>query len=511
MGTVLVLNMGLKSIRAIIFDRDGRKLGSSGIAINTAINDKRVEQDPAEWKDKAVKVIRKAHQEAGRCRIEYITVTTSASCLVNVDRNGDTIGKAFMISDKRAEEEAKYINNLPEFKDVKDRTGLNASASLMLPKILWLKNHKPEQFENARFFLTPNDYLIYLLCGEFVTDYLNASKYHYDMQQKKYPTRLLKTLGIDEKKLPRVLDTGAVVGKITKEMVDLTGLNTDIKVVLTSYDAICSFVGSGVSKEGEASDVSGTVTVFRTVAKKGTNISGGNVYNIPFKQGGYDILGGSNNLGGGLIEWVKQCYYQKEEYPYEVMEKDAAESDVGARGLIFLPYLLGERTPLWNDDARGVFFGLERMHTRKDMTRAVFESAGFVDRTIADAILEAGDVPVDSVRISGGLARVNLVSQIKADIIGKDVMVLSEFETTSSGAAMMVLHSQGEYADLEAAAENFAMVRMIIKPNAENHKKYNYMYELFKETYKTVEPLYKKRMELIEYMRSDREIQIENL
>lgn len=192
------------------------------------------------------------------------------------------------------------------------------------------------------------------------------------------------------------------------------------------------------------------------------------------------------------------------------MEKEASESELGARGLLFLPYLLGERTPVWDDSARGVFFGLERMHTRKDMTRAVFESTGFIDLSIIDAINEAG-IDVNSVRLSGGLARINLVSQIKADILGKDVLVLSEFETTSSGAAMIVLAGQNVYPDLKSVADKFAVIRMIIKPNKENNKKYQYMYELYKDAYNMMKPLFKRRMEIVERLNNYKEIQIENL
>ena len=150
------------------------------------------------------------------------------------------------------------------------------------------------------------------------------------------------------------------------------------------------------------------------------------------------------------------------------------------------------------------------MHTRKDMTRAVFESTGFIDLSIIEAIKESG-VEVSSVRLSGGLARINLISQIKADILGKDVLILSEFETTASGAAMIALTGQGVYPDIKSAAEKFAIIRMIIKPNMVNNKKYMYMYELYKETYKTLEPLFKKRNELISNLKNEKEIQIENL
>lgn len=510
MSNVMVVNMGLKSIRCIIFNHLGTKLGSAAIAINTAINDKCVEQEPTEWWEKAKKVMRKAYADARVKRVDYVTVTTSASCLVCVDTEGEAIGKALMISDKRAEEEADWIAKLPEFERVHKSTGLDMAVSLMLPKILWVKRKRPDIFDKTRYFLTPNDYLIYKLCGACVTDYLNATKYHYDLEEKKYPDALLQKLEISSKSFPEVVNTGEAVGIVYASLAQELGINDDCKVVVTSYDAICSFVGSGVSEEGEASDVSGTVTVFRTFSKKKNIGKSNKIYNIPFYQENARIVGGSNNLGGGLIEWVKQCYYLKEEYPYEIMEKDARESEIGARGLIFLPYLLGERTPLWDDNARGVFFGLERMHTRKDMTRAVFESTGFIDMDIIDAIKETG-VDVETVRLSGGLARLNLISQIKADILGRDVMVLAEFETTASGAAMMVLMGQGVFKSQREAAEKFAMVRMIIKPDMENHKRYEYMYELYKDTYQSLKELFVRRKQVIEEIRSDREVRIENL
>ena len=245
------------------------------------------------------------------------------------------------------------------------------------------------------------------------------------------------------------------------------------------------------------------------LSKKDELIPSTRVYTTPFHQGYFNIVGGSNNLGGGLIEWVKQCYYSKEEYPYEVMEKEAAESEIGARGIVFLPYLLGERAPIWNDNARGTFFGLERMHTRKDMTRAVFEAAAFIDRTMMEAIGET-NADVTTIRLSGGLARVNLISQIKADVTGKDIIVLSEFETTASGAAMMVINSQ-EGASFENLGKHFAKCRMTIHPDMENHEKYNVVYGLFKETYSALVPMFDRRIELLETIRDSRETQIENL
>lgn len=506
---VLVLNMGMKSIRSIIFDETGKKLGSSSRTLKSAIDDVRVEQYPNEWWEKAIDVMRSSIQEAKIKKLDYITATTSASCLVCMDDRGVPVGNAIMVSDKRSLSEVEEIKAAKKYKNVERDTGLEVSVSLMLPKILWIRNHEKALYDMTSYFLTPNDYLIYHLCGKLCTDELNAVKYHYSFKCNSYPLDLLDELEISVEKLPPVKRTGELAGAILPEIAKDIGCGNETKVVLSSYDAICSFVGSGVSTEGEASDVSGTVTAFRMLSKKNQLFPSNRVYTTPFHQGDYNIVGGSNNLGGGLIEWVKQCYYSKEEYPYEVMEKEAAESDIGARGIIFLPYLLGERAPIWNDNARGTFFGLERMHTRKDMTRAVFEAAAFIDRTMMEAIGETS-ADVSTVRLSGGLVRVNLISQIKADVTGKEVLILSEFETTASGAAMMVLNGQ-EGVTFAELSKGFSKCRMTIHPDMQNHEKYNVVYKLFKETYESLVPMFDRRIELLNEIRNPRETQIENL
>lgn len=510
MGNILVLNMGMKSIRSIIFSPFGEKLASAARPIETFLSEELVVQDPAEWWEKARVVIRESLVDVGRDSIESITVTTSSACLVYVDQNGQELNKCIMVSDKRAQEESELIAKNSAFAAVKRATGLGMDAYLMLPKILWVKRNEPEVFAKVYKFLSPNDFLLARMTGRYVTDIFNAQKYHYDSQTQQYPVLLLKELGIPQESLPEVVAPGTQIGYLTESAAEYLGLRKETAVVATTYDAICSFFGSGVSEEGEASDVSGTVTVFRALSRKTGLRANDKIFLTACPQWNLNIIGGSNNLGGGLIEWVKQCYYTNEIYPYEVMEKDAGEAQPGAGGVIFLPYLLGERAPIWNPEARGVFFGLERMHTRKEMTRAVFESTGFIDMDMIQAI-EATGMQVKKIRFSGGLARLNLIAQIKADITGLDIEVLSEFETTSTGAAMLALLGMGKFSDLRAAAEVFAAVRMIVKPNSINHKKYQELFRLYKDTYQTLAQLFKERMDIIHRIYSKHEVKIENL
>lgn len=510
MKTILVLNMGMKSIRSIIFDSEGNKIASAALPIETSLSGERVTQNPHEWWEKARRVIKEAIADAAGIKIDYLTVTTSSSCLVYVDRKGGALSPCMMVSDKRAIQESDFLKDSSLFKKARESVGLHADPSLMLPKALWVRNNQRDLFNKVYKFLAPNDYLIAKFTGRYVTDYMNAQKWHYDVEAKRYPEALLKEIGIPGELLPEVVAPGEYVGDISELAAEETGLPKDVKVIASTYDAICSFVGSGASREGEASDVSGTVTVFRAAAGRKIDRPLTRISQIPYYEGRMNIVGGSNNLGGGLIEWVKQCYYQNEAFPYELMEKDAGEASLGAGGIIFLPYLLGERAPIWDYNARGVFFGLERMHTRKEMTRAVFESTGFIDLDMIAAIEETG-MKVNSIRLSGGLARLNLISQIKADITGREVLVLSEFETTATGAAMIALYGQKVYTSLEEAAEWFAKVRMIIRPDDKNHLKYQELYGLYKETYQTLKPLFPKRMELTEKLYRKKQVKIENL
>lgn len=510
MKTILVLNMGMKSIRSIIFDAEGNKLASSSTPIETFLRGEKVTQLPDEWWEKACCVIKETIADVRNITIDYLTVTASSSCLVCVDKDCKALMPCMMVSDKRAKAESDQIKKMSAYQHAIKYADLSMSPSLMLPKALWIKNHEKDIYDKTYKLLAPNDYLIAKFTGQYVTDYMNAHKWFYDTEKKTYPVELLQEAGISAELLPEVTSPGEYVGNITNMASEQTGLSSSTKVVVSTYDAICSFIGSGVVNEGEASDVSGTVTVFRAVSTKKIASIGDKIQQLPYYEGGLHIVGGSNNMGGGLIEWVKQCYYQNETLPYELMEKDAGEASLGAGGLIFLPYLLGERVPIWDDDARGVFFGLERAHTRKEMTRAVFESTGFIDLDMITAIEETG-IKINVIRLSGGLARVNLVSQIKADITGRMIQVLSEFETTATGAAMIALFGQGVFATLSEAVDNFVKVRMVICPDEKNHKKYKELYQLYKETYLTLKPLFPKRMEIAERLYSDKRIRIENL
>jgi xylulokinase len=507
---ILVLNLGLKSVRSIVFNKDGKKLSQISSPIETSLKDVRVEQDPGEWWRKAKQVIQESISYGDIAQqIGYMTVTTSSSCLVPVGKDFQHLHPAIMVSDDRAVDQAHQLSQMNEFSEVNKNTGLGAKAHLMLPKILWLKDNLPEVFKNTAYFLSPNDYLIAQLSKRAVTDYFNAQKSYFDPITRNYPTALLKEAGISERKLPEVVPPGTNIGKLNEEVALVLGLPSSVEVVLSTYDAICAFYGSGGTEPGTACDVSGTVSSLRVLTNVAVSDPTERIFTTPDLANDLFLLGGSNNLGGGLIEWARQALYQDEQHPYEVMETEAQKSGMCARGLLFLPYLLGERAPLWDTDVRGAFLGLERFHGRGDMMQAIFESAAFGIRNIMQAIEDTG-TEVQSIRTSGGLSRIGCVQNLKADITGRKISVVDEIETTSLGAAMLVGIGIGLFKNLNEAAK-LVRIRMEIYPDPERHAIYCKYHELFCDAYEMLKPFHQKRKDLLKNLIQRVETKVTNL
>ena len=501
----LVINLGLRSIRAIVFNSQGEKLIHSWYPVRTILKGHHVEQDPREWWQRCQEVVSEALvNEEIRGKIAALTVTSSASCLVCLDKNGEPVGNVIMVSDKRAEKEANLLRTDPRFAEITKDPQKHTVPSFMMPKIMWLAKNQPEEFQKTEKFVSSNDYLLYKLSGEYATDPLNAEKFYFDQKIKKYPESILTYLNISEKKLSPVRKVGEVIGTLRPELVQKWHLPNNVKVILSTYDALCAFWGTGVSEEGDACNVCGTVTSFRVYSKKHSQSEKGILSQCFDDNQGTYIIGGSNNLDGGLLEWAKGVFYgdaYPEKYIFNIMEDEASQSQIGSQGLIFLPYLLGERVPFFDSNVRGMFFGLERHHARRDLMRSIFESSAFLAMSIMEAI-ESLDVPVKNIRLSGGLVRNNLIAKIRADVTGRDVLLVEEMETTALGAFMIMAISQGLFHGFKSAS-SIVKIKKVYSPDPEAHEKYQHIYNLFKELYRDTGNSFLKRVELLKKIHKD--------
>jgi xylulokinase len=399
-----------------------------------------------------------------------------------------------MISDVRARAEADWIQTLPAFIDVASATG-RITPDQMLPKVVWLRSAEPNAFERSRWFASPNDFLIQRLTGSVVTDRPTATKYMHDGSG--YPLELLRVLDIDPAALPPVVSGSDSSLPLQPEIRDRFGLGDGVRVVLSTYDAICAVYGSGVAEIGDACDVSGTVTSFRAVTDHRERDPAGRLFTLPHVGLGRYLAGGSNNLGGGVIEWAKQVLYPDDPQPYDTMAAEADDAPPGAAGLTFLPYLLGERAPVWDASARAVFFGLGRNHTRPDMIRAVFEGVGYSVMDIADRLAGMG-VVVRRVSASGGLARLDTINQIKADMLGVPVVLTDELETSALGAALVAGVNAGAWSSIEEASAACVRPSRSFEPVAARTDMYRDFFGLYRDLYEQLRGSFAHRERLLE-------------
>jgi xylulokinase len=496
---ILVLNLGLKSVRCIAFALDGKVLSQSSEPIHTFVSNQRVEQDPHQWIELSWQVITAVISQLGVLSndVQYITVTTSASCLVAVDSLGQPLLPSILVSDTRSVHEAKLLAHTVEFQQVQSINASKSSPDMMLPKIMWLAKNRPQKFNQVTYFLNVGDYLVAQLTGRYVTDPNNALKFHYIPSQNRYPESLLTSLGIDPTTLPEVLELGTDLGPLLPYVATKIGLPDTCHVILSTYDALAAVTGAGAFEVGDAVDVSGTVTSFRALTDHHLFDPLHRIYVSPYLGKNQWLAGGSNNLGGGIIEWLRQLLFEGLSNPYSLMESYAESQPVCPGGLIFLPHLLGERAPLWNPDCRGVFFGLNRAHNQEQLTRAVFEGVGFSVRHIAEVLKEL-QVLIKSVTVSGGLSRIEIINQIKADILGVPVRKLNNFETTSIGAALIALIGIGTFNSGEEGFNQFCSIERHYEPDMSKHAIYNEYFQLYIQIYESLRDSYLERSRILE-------------
>ena len=513
MTVTCVLNLGLKSMRAAAFDGTGRRLGIAYRPIATRLGEGMVEQDPEEWWQAALETLDEldGSVDLGET-VERITVTASAGCLVPLDAAGEPVRPAIMISDVRARDHAVRIAEHEAYGRL-TRASARVTPDLMVPKIAWLRDEEPRAHAKARWLASPNDFLVQRLTGEVVTDTATASKFWFDPAGDGTYPEPLADLGVDIERLPPVASGAAAMLPVRRELRERYGLRESARVVLSTYDALCAVYGSGVAKVGEACDVSGTVTSFRVVTERSARDPNGRVFLTPHLAPGRYLAGGSNNLSGGVVEWARQVLYRDEPEPYRILAEEAAATPAGAGGLLFLPYLLGERAPVWDSAARGVFFGLGRSHGRGDMIRAVIEGLGYGVLDIADR-LAAMDVGVDSVAASGGVARIGIVSQVKSDMLGVPYVLNEELESTALGAAVVAGVHAGEWSSIEEAIAATVRRSGQVEPNPARTAMYRDFFGLYRDLYGRLADLFVRREGLLaehaEVLRSELE-QRENL
>lgn len=410
--------------------------------------------------------------------------------LVLLDKNNEILRRSILWCDQRTTKQCDYIMRKASREVVKSTCNL-ALTGFTLPKIIWVMQEEPKIYEKVYKMLLPKDYVRFKLTGEFATEVSDASgTLMLNVRNRKWSDEILSLFGIRKEKLPEVYESPQVTGKITKEVAEETGLKEDTPVVGGAGDQAAGGVGNGIVKEGLVSLTIGTSGVVfaslndvRTDPLLRTHTF---CHAVPEK---WHIMGVMLSAGGSL-RWFRDNLGLEEvnvsknigQDPYELLAMEASQIEPGSDGLIFLPYLMGERTPYPDPYARGVFFGLTPRHTKAHLVCAVMEGVAFGLRDSIEIIKKLG-IKIEEIRISGGGARSALWRQIQSDINNLPMVTINISEGPAFGVALLAGVGTCIYKNVEEACESTIQVTSETKPIKENVKRYEDYYKVYRSLY----------------------------
>jgi xylulokinase len=410
--------------------------------------------------------------------------------LVPVDRRGDPLFPAMTWLDRRAEAEADWLRSLPEASDLVNLVANPLDASYITPKLLWLQRQRPRIFEATDQFLTSTGFIVRRLTGENSCDFTQAYGYHFfDIRRERWDEEAARLIGMPLEKLPPLFPAISVAGQVTEVAAAAMGLAAGTPVIVGGLDASVGSTGAGVVRLGQTVDQGGQAG--------GMALSVDHVIVEPQLIFSHHILPGqylfqSGTVGGGSPSWFRDVLGHPEvnaaellhSTPFDLMSSQVELTPAGSHGLIFLPYMAGERTPLWNSNARGVFFGLSYKTTRSDILRAIMEGCAFaVYHNLM--IAERNGVTVKEWIGVGGGTRSAVWCQIKADVTGKPYVLARRRGGGEGGHALglyaMVSHAIGECDDLADRIEALLPERRAFEPSPASHAMYEDLFSIYRE------------------------------
>ncbi len=496
------IDVGTTGSKVLLVDEEGRVVASH--TTEYPLYTPRVgwtEQHPGDWWSATVASIRAVMKKAGARPedVEGVGLTGQMHGLVMLDRELRVIRPAILWNDQRTGEEAEYIN-----RSLGDRiieiTGNIAHTGFTAPKLLWVKRHEPESFARMWKFVLPKDYVGLRLTGEVRTDVNDASGTSlFDVKGRRWSMELVEELGVPADALPEVLESPEVRGEVTAQAAEETGLRKGTPVVAGAGDQGAAGVGAGVVEEGVVSVNIGTSGVVFTHSDSYRYDPRGRLHAFCHAVPGAWHLMGVMLSAGGSLRWFRDRLGQLERAaaellgadPYDILTREAEQVPPGSEGLIFLPYLAGERTPHADPHARGVFFGLSLKHGRQHMVRAILEGVCYGLRDSLELMRELRIEP-RRVRVLGGGARSLLWRQILADVFACNVYTMEVDEGSSFGAAILASVGTRAYATVRDAVRAMVREREEVRFNPQSSAIYEEYYRVYRALYPALKELFKK-------------------
>jgi xylulokinase len=498
---VLAHDLGTTGNKATLYDHEGVLVGSAFFPYSTEYAHPRwAEQDPEDWWLAVCSSTRRLMIETAVRQHDIACIVFSGQMMgcVPLDKNANPLSKAIIWADQRAVRQERWLAERLSHDEVYSITGHRLSASYSLCKILWMREHRPDVFRASHKFVHAKDAMVARLTGVFATDPSDASGMNlYDLERGCWSGRVLDAAGLDEARLPELRQSVEIVGTALPGAAAELGISTGTPVVMGGGDGACAAAGAGVVGEGAAYNYVGSSSWIALATPKPIYDPRHRTFTFGHVVPNMFMPTGTMQSAGASYQWARDnlpaTASRRAARPgttaYELMNAEAEESVPGCGGLIFLPYLMGERSPRWNPDARGAFVGLTVRHGRGEILRAVLEGVTMNLRVILDAFRAQG-TDIQAMRLIGGGARGRLWNQIMADVYGMPVHRLTILEeATSMGAALIGGIGAGLYSDF-SMIDAMNQVAEVISPNPEAQKVYDRIYSIFEAAYDSLEPLF---------------------
>ena len=443
------------------------------------------EQKPEDWFKQSMDGIKELTAECDKENVAGISFGGQMHGLVALDENDEVIRPAILWNDGRTGEETDYLNQVIGKEKLSEYTANIAFAGFTAPKILWMKKHEPDNFAKIKKIMLPKDYLAYKLSGSFSTDVSDASgMLLMDVKNRCWSKEMLDICGITEEMLPKLYESFEVVGTLKREIAEALGLSADVKVIAGAGDNAAAAVGTGTVGEGMCNISLGTSgTIFISSKKFGVDEHNA-LHSFAHADGHYHLMGCMLSAASCNKWWNEEILKTK-----DFAAEQSRITKLGENQVFYLPYLMGERSPHNNPDARAMFIGMSMDTTREDMTQAVLAGVAFGLRDSLDVARSLG-IQMERTKICGGGAKSPLWKKIIANVMNMKVDVIESEEGPALGGAMLAAVGCGEYEDVETIAKKLVKVIDTVEPEEELVAKYEERYQKFRKIYPTVKELF---------------------
>ncbi len=488
--TVVTIDLGTTICKIQAFDPDGRVTFSFSQEIQTRHpRPDWAEQDPQSWWD----VVVRGFQELGRRRardVDLISTCSHRESILGVDARGEVIIPCMLWADRRCTEEAMDLDS--QFgSELHQRTGMKADPYFTAPKLLWANRNIEEKARRVEKYLLPKDYLTYRLTGSFTTDWTVASRTAMlEIRKKRWWTEMLEYLGVSESQLCEPGDSFAMVGGPEVDVCRELGVGVDCEVVAGAGDRQCEALGSGVTSEKAMESTGSATNLSISAGQLPRRLAPGILYSCHSIRDQYLVEQGIGSTGLGL-RWFRDTFLPPGDKgafrrdPYAFIDLLASRSPAGARGLLFLPFMMGAQATRWNPSARGVIFGLTLGHEYGDIARAILEGIAYEIRASIE-VLQAQRAEPRTIVALGGSARSEVWNQIKADVAGRKYSRPRVTGSATLGALILARMGQGSV----ISTRELNPLEQEYVPNPANSAVYERAYEQYGKLYKACMPLF---------------------